>query len=95
MGTRSIIDHLVIAVRSLEDGVAYITEQLGVLPVPGGEHPRMGTHNALVRLGDTTYLEVIAANPGAATPQRARWFGLDHRAGLCAATADHLGRADD
>jgi hypothetical protein len=37
----------------------------------------MGTHNMLLRLGEATYLEVIAANPHAAKPARARWFGLD------------------
>jgi hypothetical protein len=38
----------------------------------------MGTHNALVRLGDAVYLEVIAANPEASPPSRPRWFDLDH-----------------
>lgn len=37
----------------------------------------MATHNALLRLGDSTYLEVIAPNPEAARPNRPRWFELD------------------
>ncbi len=37
----------------------------------------MGTHNLLVRLGDTVYLEVIAPNPAAPAPSRPRWFALD------------------
>ena len=37
----------------------------------------MGTHNALLGLGDSTYLEVIAPNPAAARPDRPRWFELD------------------
>lgn len=37
----------------------------------------MGTHNRLLKLGENTYLEVIAINPAAAKPQRPRWFGLD------------------
>lgn len=37
----------------------------------------MGTHNALLRLGETSYLEVIAIDPGATFPGRPRWFQLD------------------
>jgi hypothetical protein len=37
----------------------------------------MGTHNLLLRLGDSLFLEVISPNPQAPAPQRARWFGLD------------------
>jgi hypothetical protein len=40
----------------------------------------MGTHNALVRLGEAVYLEVIAVDPAGEKPSRARWFGLDHLA---------------
>lgn len=50
---------------------------LGVEPQPGGVHERMGTHNCLLKLGPSTYLEVIAINPQASPPGRPRWFGLD------------------
>lgn len=53
---------------------------LGVRPQPGGEHPRMGTHNLLLRLGEATFLEVISINPSAPQPSRPRWFGLDQLA---------------
>lgn len=74
---RIFIDHLVVTAPSLEAGAAYVREALGVSPRPGGEHARMGTHNLLLRLGESTYLEVIAANPAALRPPRPRWFGLD------------------
>lgn len=50
---------------------------LGVEMQAGGEHVRMGTHNRLLRLGETLFLEVIAANPDAPRPDRPRWFQLD------------------
>src|SRR5437773_1637016 len=64
----------------LAAGVDFVRRTLGVMPQAGGEHARMGTHNALLRLGDSAYLEVIAPNPGAPKPQRPRWFGLDELA---------------
>ena len=37
----------------------------------------MGTHNCLMQIGCGAYLEVIAINPDAPTPDRPRWFCLD------------------
>jgi hypothetical protein len=73
----SAIDHLVITASSRDAGIAYVADLLGVAPVIGGEHQAMRTHNALLRLGDTAYLEVIAANPNVPAPSRPRWFELD------------------
>ncbi len=74
------IDHLVIAASTVEDGAAWIESQLGVAPSRGGRHDFMATHNRLLGLGPETYLEVIAIDPGAATPPRPRWFALDQPA---------------
>jgi len=74
---KSAIDHLVVTASTREAGDAHLAGLLGVLPQKGGEHPSMGTHNSLLRLGDTVYLEVIAINPHAPAPSRARMFALD------------------
>lgn len=74
---RSQIDHIIVTAADLESGIAFVREKLGVSPQPGGEHPAMGTHNRLLRLGESLYLEVIASNPDAPEPGRPRWFGLD------------------
>lgn len=74
-------DHLAVAVLSLEEGLDWVEEQLGgVRPPPGGAHSRMATHNHLLRLSATTFLEVIAIDPAAPPPARPRWFGLDSTA---------------
>lgn len=70
-------DHLVVAAATLEQGCAWIEAKLGVRAQPGGKHPAMGTHNALVGLGRRFFLEVIAIDPDAASPPRPRWFDLD------------------
>ena len=72
------LDHLIIAAATLADGIEYITRITGVAPQPGGKHVAMGTHNALVRLGERVFLEVIAIDPEAAKPRRPRWFDLDN-----------------
>jgi hypothetical protein len=74
------IDHLVIAARNLEEGSEYVFETLGIRPAEGGEHTVQGTHNKVLRLGESCYLEVIAVNPGAPKPLQPRWFELDNEA---------------
>jgi hypothetical protein len=77
------VDHIVVAADSLAQGVAWCEEVLGVTPGPGGQHPLMGTHNRLLRLGgpfESAYFEIIAIDPEAPPPGRARWFGLDRPA---------------
>jgi hypothetical protein len=72
------LDHLVVVARDLDQGVAWAESTLGVTPAPGGKHALMGTHNRLVALdGSSAYLEIIAIDPDAAPPGRARWFGMD------------------
>ncbi len=77
MNPRCEIDHIIVTAPTLEIGGAYVFERLGVYPQKGGEHARMGTHNLLLSLGISAYLEVIAINPAAPKPAVPRWFGLD------------------
>ena len=72
------LDHITVVAPSLEVGSAYVEASLGVLPGAGRTHPGMGTHNLLLALGSTVYLEVISTDPGAAAVARPRWFGLDY-----------------
>jgi hypothetical protein len=71
------IDHLVITASSLSAGAEYVDRILGIRPQVGGTHQRMGTHNLLLKLGPTTYLEIIAVDPALPNPNRPRWFELD------------------
>jgi hypothetical protein len=71
------IDHIVMTSPSLEAAAAFIAQTLGVEPQAGGKHARMGTHNLLLRLGESVYLEVLSLDHTAAAPQRPRWFGID------------------
>ncbi len=52
------IDHLVIAVASVEAAAAVLEADLGLAFTGGGRHEAMGTYNRLAFLGDT-YLELI------------------------------------
>lgn len=80
------VDHLVVVAASLDQGVAWCEETLGITPGPGGEHPLMGTHNRLFSVASPAfpraYFEIIAIQPGV-TPRRAdgthRWFDMDDR----------------
>jgi hypothetical protein len=78
------IDHLVVAARSLEQGVAWCEATLGITPHAGGAHEQFGTHNRLFKIATprfaSAYFEIIAINPFSSTSQSSthkRWFDLD------------------
>ncbi len=76
------LDHLIVAAKDLDAGIAWVESSLGVAMVKGGKHPKMGTHNYVLRIGPSVYLEVISIDPEAPAPKRPRWFGLSDPAVL-------------
>jgi hypothetical protein len=81
------IDHLVVMAASLDQGVQWCEDTLGISPGPGGEHEKYGTHNRLFKIASPqfplAYFEIIAINPQAVIPKRAqvpRWFDMDDAA---------------
>ncbi|MEQ1684301.1 MAG: VOC family protein [Burkholderiaceae bacterium] len=78
------LDHLVLAARTLEEGVAWCEATLGLRPEAGGQHLFMGTHNRVFSIASSAfpraYFEIIAIDPSLPAPKRARWFGLDEPA---------------
>ena len=70
MRRSDVLDHLIVGAATLADGIEYVAGITGVTPHPGGKHVAMGTHNALLRLGERVFLEVIAIDPDGAKPAR-------------------------
>lgn len=77
MGKYLHIDHLVYATPDLQTAVAEIESRFGVAPTPGGAHLGSGTFNALLGLGNRTYLEIIGPDPAQPDPEWPRPFGID------------------
>jgi hypothetical protein len=100
---RDALDHLILGAATLDEGVAFVRDELGVDAKIGGRHPGAGTENALVSLGGRAYLEVLAPIPGEelapgldelralARPRLWGWAIATDDAGALAARADALG----
>lgn len=71
------VDHLVYATPDLDTGIRSIEQLLGVRASAGGQHPGLGTRNALIALGPATYLEIIGPDPDQPPLGKPRRFGID------------------
>jgi Glyoxalase-like domain len=92
-------DHLLWGAADLDTAVAALVERTAVHAVAGGQHPDLGTHNAIATLGRKRFLEVIAPDPtlqpgalarrlaGLTTPRLIMWAARTPSAAETAARA--------
>ena len=64
------LDHIILGCRDLEEGIAYIEKLSGYRAAFGGCHVGRGTQNALLKMGQGSYLEILAPDPNQDGP---RW----------------------
>ena len=72
---QSALDHIMVGAADLDAGIAWFEKLTGVRPVFAGNHPGVGTRNAIVSLGPRQYLEILASDP-AQSDGRARILPL-------------------
>ena len=73
------LDHVVYAVRDLDEAAIRFREEFGLDSTEGGRHERWGTANRIVPLGDQ-YLELVAAVDEATALRNAFGRGVLERA---------------
>ncbi len=71
------LDHLVYCVLDLNRAIERIFKQTGVEATLGGRHLKHGTKNALIHLGELSYLELLAIDNSNSTVKGPRWMGID------------------
>lgn len=65
------------ATPDLQSGIECVEKLLCIRATLGGHHPGVGTRNAIVSLGPTSYLEIIGPDPAQDSFSGTRLFGID------------------
>ncbi|MGK0366391.1 MAG: hypothetical protein ACI85O_003464 [Saprospiraceae bacterium] len=77
MSKNRILDHLVYAVPDLNKAMDDFENLTGIRPTFGGYHTTRGTKNAVVNLGNSRYLEILAIDEKNKDISAPRWMGVD------------------
>ena len=59
------LDHLVLGINDLDTGMDEVQRLTGVRPKFDGRDAQLGTHSAVIGLGDMAFLEIMAPDPEA------------------------------
>ncbi len=70
------LDHIVLACPNLQAGMDYVEKITGCTPSYGGKHQQFGTHNALLKIGNLTYFEILAPDPDNPKDHKL-WMGVE------------------
>jgi len=76
LGTRK-LDHLVYCVPDLDEAIKDFKDNYGLQINLGGKHTHQGTMNAILKIGNACYLELLAIDLDNPNFKSARWMGID------------------
>ena len=71
------LDHIVLGSFNLEEGTEYIENKLKTKLSDIGYHKDIGTHNRVIRISESVYIEMVAIDPEGKNLKNRKWFNLD------------------